>query len=140
MVRLEGKEYDIKGRTNCQCGHKFTLKDMKELQRINQPGFYGNIVKHYSRTKCPACKKETILFLKQAGQTWEILDIATENIKEGKNNMSIKSNKTENAVKEHVSKIEQKNTNSNEIICPVCGKACKSQIGYNSHMKTHQNN
>ena len=24
-----------------------------------------------------------------------------------------------------------------KIICPVCGKECKNQLGLNSHMKTH---
>lgn len=117
---------EIKNSIKCECGHEFKLKDMTELKRINQSGFYSNIVKHYSNSKCPGCRKDTILLLKQKGQTWEILNIAT-----------IKNNKTN--VEETYSKIEQKNNTIQEFICPVCKKVCKSQLGLNAHMRAHQN-
>lgn len=136
MFNLNGQEYDIKGTLVCTCGHEFTLQDIKNLGRINQDGFYGNIVKHYSKTECPNCKKETILFLKQKGQTWKIIDIANKNVIEATKN-TIKNVKT---VENNASNaIEEEKQNSNEFICDVCGKVCKSQIGYNSHIKTHQN-
>lgn len=136
MFNFNNEEYDIKGTLTCTCGHEFTLQDMKELERINQSGFYGNIVKHYSKTQCPVCKKETILFLKQTGQTWKIIDIATKNIKESQNIIQGIAKVIEDKPN---TVIEEKKENSNGLICPICGKACKSQIGLNSHLKTHQN-
>ena len=109
---------------------------MKDLERINQPGFYGNIVKHYSKTKCPVCSKETILFLKQVGQTWKIIDIATKNMSNSKDIVQEIVKTVENKPNKV---IEEEKQNSNEFICEVCGKVCKSQIGLNSHLKTHQN-
>lgn len=136
MFNLNNQDYDIKGTLVCTCGHEFTLQDMKDLKRINQDGFYGNIVKHYSQTECPNCKKETILFLKQVGQTWKIIDIANKNVIETTRS-SLENVKT---IENNPSQIiEEEKNPSNEIICPICGKACKSQLGLNSHMKTHQN-
>lgn len=132
MVRLEGKEYDVKNQTNCDCGYEFVLKDIQELEKINQPGFYGNVVNHYSHAKCKNCGKEVLLFLKQAGQTWEIIDTAEEHKK-----TSIVT--TQTIEKEPNDVIDKENNSSNEFICEICGKVCKSQIGLNSHMKTHQN-
>lgn len=124
MFKLDGKEYIIQNKIECDCGYNFTLKDIKELCNLNQDGFYGNIVKHYSKTNCPHCGKEIILFLKQVGQTWEIFDIAIE-----KENQTTKIDTRTNT--------EQKEIKGNEITCPVCGKVCKNQSGYSSHMKTH---
>lgn len=136
MFNLKNEEYNIKGTLTCTCGHEFSLQDMKDLDRINQPGFYGNIVKHYSKTKCPVCGKETILFLKQTGQTWKIIDIATKNEKVSNNIVQEIVKTVENKSSKVV---EEEKQNSNEFICEVCGKVCKSQIGLNSHLKTHQN-
>ena len=133
---LEGKEYDIKNRTTCDCGYEFTLQDMEKLTKINQSGFYGNVVKHYSHAKCKHCGKNVILLLKQVGQTYKIIDIACENVKTPTNNDS----KNVQVIVNQPSKvIEENNKNSQEFICPVCEKVCKSQIGLNSHMKIHQN-
>lgn len=133
---LEGKAYDVKNRTVCDCGYEFNLQDMEKLTKINQPGFYGNIVKHYSPAKCKHCGKNVILLLKQAGQTYKIIDIACENVKEHINN---DSKNVQVIVNQSSKAIEENNKNSQEFICPVCKKVCKSQIGLNSHMKTHQN-
>ena len=132
MLRLEGKEYDVKNKTICDCGYEFTLKDIIELENINQPGFYGNVVNHYSHAKCKNCGKEVLLFLKQAGQTWKIIDTAEEHKK-------ATTISTQTIEKEPSKVIDEDNNSSNEFICEVCGKTCKSKIGLNSHMKTHQN-
>ena len=31
---LEGKEYEVKSKTTCDCGYQFTLQDMEELKRL----------------------------------------------------------------------------------------------------------
>ena len=121
-MELNFKNYNIQDTIDCECGYKFNLKDITKLEKINNHGFFSNIVKHYSQTVCPNCKKETILLLKQKGQTWEIISIANK-----------KSN-TENQTK-----IQNKdeNINNQEFICPECKKVCKSQLGLNAHLKTH---
>lgn len=119
------KEYKVQNKKICNCGYAFTLADIEGLLRINEPGFYGNVVKHASRTKCPICKKETILLLKQKGQTWEIIDTAIkENI-----------NKPEGII----SKDKEEKQISNNFVCPTCGKVCKNKIGLTAHMRTHNN-
>lgn len=123
---LENKEYEIRSSTKCDCGYQFEARDMKELKRINQDGFYGNIVKHYGHATCPNCSKEVVLLLKQVGQTYKVIDTA-----------SLKEVQT--VVSESTVNVEPKTSNSNEFICPTCGKVCKSQIGLNSHLKTHNN-
>lgn len=123
---LENKEYEIVGSTKCSCGHEFVAREMQELKRVNQDGFYGNIVKHYGHATCPNCNKDVILLLKQKGQTYKVIDTAVE--------------KEQKIVTTPVVNVETKIENSNGIACPICGKVCKSQIGYNSHMKTHENN
>lgn len=126
------KDYEIKNTTQCECGHEFTMKDFTELKRINEQGFYGNQIKHYSPVKCPHCQKETILLLKQVGQTYAIVDIAVP--KEVKDN-----SETENVITESGSKIEEEKEIIKEFICPNCQKVCKNQLGLNAHMRTHQN-
>lgn len=132
MVRLEGKEYDIRNKTICDCGNQFTLKDITKLERINQPGFYGNVLNHYSHARCKKCGKDVILFLKQAGQTWEIIDTGEEHNKITTKTSQTVENKPNNVID------EEKKT-GNEIVCEICGRVCKSQIGYNAHKKAHQN-
>ena len=133
---LEGKEYEVKSKTTCDCGYQFTLQDMEELKRINQPGFYGNVLKHYSHAKCKQCGKDVILLLKQVRQTYKIIDIACENVQKQQENSS--KNVQTNANQPNTA-IEENNDSSKEFICPICEKVCKSQIGLNSHLKTHQN-
>lgn len=134
---LENKEYDINNKTTCDCGYEFNVHDIEQLKRINQAGFYGNAVRHYSHAKCKQCGKNVILLLKQVGQTYKIIDIATENVKEDTQSDSKNVNINENDLDNHV---DETNNESKEFICPVCEKVCKSQIGLNSHVKTHQNN
>ena len=76
-MKLEDKEYEIKSSTKCDCGHEFEAKELKELKKINQPGFYGNVVKHYSHATCPKCGKDVILLMKQVGQTYKVIDTAS---------------------------------------------------------------
>lgn len=122
-MELNFKNYNIQDTVICECGYEFNLKNITKLEKINSHGFYSNIVKHYSKTMCPNCKKETILLLKQKGQTWEILSIANPKLN------------TENQVK---IENKEKNINNQEFfICPECKKVCKSQFGLNAHMKTH---
>lgn len=125
-MELDMQQLEIKNTTKCDCGHEFTLQDMTELNRIDKHGFYANVVKHFSNTKCPNCNKDTTLLLKQKGQTWEIVSLAF-------------NKKAENTVEGATTKNEDISIQSQEFICPVCEKVCKSQIGLNSHMKTHQN-
>ena len=115
--------YNINNTNNCECGHELRINDITDLKKINAPGFFGNIVKYCSYTKCPKCGKEIMLFLKQKGQTWKIMAVGTR-----KSDEMTTQNDTEN-----------KNVTDNEFICDICGKVCKSQIGLNSHIKTHQN-
>jgi len=58
-----------------------------------------------------------ILFLKQKGQTWEIINIAIDELK----------------IDTATEKCQDK-----EFICPECGMSCKSKLGLNSHIRTHK--
>ena len=117
------ENFNIKNANHCECGHELHINDITELKKINNPGFFGNIVKYCSYTNCPECGKEIALFLKQIGQTWKIMAVGTKK----DNEESIQN------------EAEKKNILDNEFICDICGKVCKSQIGLNSHIKTHQN-
>lgn len=135
---IDVKELNILNRKNCICGnHGFTLADVKSVEPLQDAhGFYGNLVKHYAKIECPVCHRKTILLLKQAGQSWDIMNTAVTN---DMNKTIVVQTKTQIAkVQPEITNKEEKN-NSNEFICPVCKKVCKSKIGLNSHMKTHQN-
>lgn len=123
------KEYKVQNKKTCDCGHEFTLNDVDGIRKIHEHGYYGNIVKDVSITKCPQCDKETILLLRQKGQTWEIIDTA---IKENTNTPKIVTDETRN-------ENEGNNETRQEFICPVCEKVCKNKIGLNAHMRTHNN-
>ena len=125
---MELKDYEVKGTTVCECGHEFTMKDYQELERIEEHGFYANQVKHYSKAICPDCKKEVILLLKQKGQTYVIVNIASK-----------KKETIENIVTEATRQIEEEKETTQEFICPTCKKVCKNQLGLNAHMRTHTN-
>lgn len=131
---LENKEYEIRNSTKCDCGYEFTVKDMEELKKINQPGFYGNAVKHYGYATCPNCGKKIILLMKQVGQTYKVIDTASLK------NVEANNKTTETVENESNTNVEAETEKNNEFICNICGKTCKSQIGLNSHLKTHQNN
>ena len=144
---VDVKELRIINQKDCRCGyHEFTLEDVKGIEQLQDAhGFYGNLVKHYSKVICPECGKETILLLKQIGQTWEIMNTAISAneivIDKPKTEMSkqIITKTIENAIEQAENKNEQKNNLSQEFICPVCKKVCKNKIGLNAHMRTHQN-
>lgn len=137
---MELKDYDIKGTTKCECGHEFTLKDFQSLNRINQHGFYANNIKHYSPAICPNCQKETILLLKQKGQTYVVIDIATKKqIIENDIDKGQAGNIENDIDIEPTSQIQEESETSQEFICPECKKVCKNQLGLNAHMRTHTN-
>lgn len=132
-MQFDIKDFIIQDSITCKCGHNFTLKDMTDLRRIDEHGFYANIVKHCSFTRCPECNQETLLLLRQKGQTWEILNTAIP-----KEN-DIETEKEENNIEETISQNEEENIEVQEFICPECQKVCKNQLGLNAHMRTHQN-
>lgn len=121
------KDYEVKGTKHCECGYEFTIKDFTELKRINEHAFYSNQVKHYSPAQCPKCQKETLLLLKQVGQTYAVVDIATK--KNEKDNANI--------IIEPTIKNEEEKEIIKEFICPECQKVCKNQLGLNVHLRTH---
>ena len=126
-MKITTQDYNVQDTTKCTCGHKFNIHDIDGLVPIDNHGFYSNIVKYGSHIHCPKCYKETVLLLKQKGQTWNILGIA------------VKKEQNQEIPKKQPTTIENKTVSntSNEIICPICQKVCKSKIGLNAHMKTH---
>lgn len=121
-MTLKGKEYDVLNKTTCDCGYEFQTKDITGLEDIKDKGFYGNLVKYYSISKCPDCGKEVLLLLQQKGQTYQVIDIAVE--KNNKNKTAKSGTNEENAI--------------NELICHVCKREFKSKAGLNQHLKVHQ--
>lgn len=123
---MDLKGYKVKGTTKCNCGYEFTIKDMKKLQRIDDSKFYGGAVRHVDNVNCPNCQKETLLLIKQQGQTYIVKDIAQKEKQE--------------AAITHTEVTSNKETNtSNDFICPECEKAFKSKAGLSVHIKSHQN-
>ena len=120
-------DYKVKNSNKCDCGYEYTIHDINKLERLLNSNIYGGNVKHVSKVFCPNCKKETILLLKQDGQTYRLVDIAYK--KENKNNMH--SEQAENDVKHD-------NMNNNEFICPECKKTFKNNPGLKLHMKVHE--
>lgn len=144
---IDVKELEILNRTTCKCGHEFTLKDIKSVEFLQDAhGFYGNLVKHYSKVICPKCNKEIIVLLKQVGQTWELMNTAIIKGKQDANNEENASYIEEEAQVQLIennperTEIENKeeNNQSQEFICPECKKVCKNKVGLTAHMKTHQ--
>ena len=124
-MELDIKNFKIQDSTKCKCGYEFVIQDMTDLRRIDEHGFYANIVKHCSFTRCPKCNQETLLLLRQKGQTWEILNTAI-------------SKEIETKIEEPQNENKEEKTEGQEFICPECQKVCKNKIGLNAHMKTHQ--
>ena len=120
-------DYKVKNKTKCECGHEFTIKDMKKLQRINDDKFYGGVVRHVDEIKCPVCTRDTLLLIKQVGQTYIVKDIAQKDDIVADN--KIVQNKTN----------KEENNLNNEFICSVCKRGFKNKAGLSVHMKTHNN-
>nr|DAJ85378.1 MAG TPA: C2H2 type zinc-finger protein [Caudoviricetes sp.] len=128
----------IRNTTKCDCGRQFVITDIEKLQRIEDKHFYSGVVKDYSKAHCPNCGKEVILLLKQAGQTYEVINVAEED----KNVMSDNENNINNVKNVQINTTMEdkpKNISNNEIICPECKKTFKSKSGLTNHMKVHQN-
>lgn len=131
----------IRNTTKCDCGRQFVITDIEKLQKIEDRHFYSGIVRHYSKAHCPNCGKEVILLLKQAGQTYEVINVAEEEItcKNVINDNEIPIKNVESVEIKTITESELKETSSNEIICPECKKTFKNKSGLTNHMKTHQN-
>lgn len=132
------QDYKIRNSTTCECGYEFTIKNLTKLEKIKQDGFYGGIVKHFSNCNCPNCKKDTILFLKQVGQTYVVKDIAqkeTEKIEEIIEEV-VEESTEEITTEETTDNSNEEKINSNEFICPTCKNTFKSKSGLAIHSKT----
>lgn len=145
----------IRNTTKCDCGRQFVITDIEKLQRIEDKHFYSGVVRHYSKAHCLECGKEVILLLKQAGQTYEVLNVAEEesscenvindskrpikNVENVQVGVDINTENVQDTQIETTIDIEQKDISSNEIICPECKKTFKNKSGLTNHMKTHQN-
>lgn len=131
----------IKNTTMCDCNREFVITDIQKLERVDDKNFYSGVVKHYSKAICPECGKEVILLLKQVGQTYKVLNIAEiETIEEKAERMVDTIITTIAETEKESTTIENKEvkTESNELICPVCQKECKSKSGMTAHMRTHE--
>lgn len=134
------QDYKIKNSTKCDCGYEFTIKDMTELKRINDSKFYGGNIKHVSATHCPLCLRNTLLLLKQVGQTYKIIDIAQKDRAtiEAKT-ITVDENAnviTDNNIEQTQKSSNESNTESNECICPNCKRVFKTKQGLAVHAKT----
>ena len=143
---MDLQDYRVKNRTICDCEHEFTLKDMTELKRIGDDKFYGGVVKHVSETTCPQCTRQTLLFLKQVGQTYKIVDIAQKDLQTiaaDKSEITVNSVYNQGAELEYAPgqtqiSSDEVNIISNELICPNCKRSFKSKQGLAVHSKTCQ--
>lgn len=144
---IDVKELKMLNQKDCRCGYyEFSLEDVKSVEQLQDThGFYGNLVKHYSIVKCPECNRETVVLLKQVGQTWEIMNtaIVKEQEAEKEENASYTEQDaqmqlTENTPEATETANKEENNQSQEFICPECQKVCKNKIGLTAHMKTHQ--
>ena len=135
-------DYEIKNTTKCGCGYEFTIHDMKKLQRLPE-AIYGGAVKHVDEIQCPQCKKDTLLIIKQQGQTYIVKDIAQkEPIPEDihvEDMQQVESTTEDIHVKDTTMENEGIIINNNEIICPVCKRTFKNKSGLTVHMKIHAN-
>lgn len=160
---IDVKELELLNTTQCECGHTYSLKDFTKMEALEDAhGFYGNIVKNYSRAICPRCRKKVIMLLKPKGQTWEVINIARLKSENDIQNLE-KQNETNNSTFTNISDIantvlenmtsdevlkvateqttienETEKNQNEEFICSECGQVCKSKIGLIGHMKTHQ--
>ena len=134
------QDYKIKNSTKCDCGYEFTIRDMTEFKRINDNKFYGGNIKHVSETHCPLCLRNTLLLLKQVGQTYKVIDIAQKDRAtiEAKT-ITVNENAnviTDNSIEQTQISSNESNTESNECICPNCKRVFKTKQGLAVHAKT----
>lgn len=105
------RELIVKNSKKCDCGYEFSVKDITKLEKNQDYRYYGGRVEYYTKTKCPKCNKEVILYLEAYDNSYRVIDIA-----------------------------ENKNTGtkeqSNEIICPNCQRSFKNQSGLRLHQKS----
>lgn len=125
--------YELENGQVCKCGYEFRINDITKLQRVTD-SLYGGTVKHISETKCPCCKRETLLLLKQKGQTYEIKGIAQKELPKIEDNIDTV---TKEVTEEPKINSEESETTTNELICPVCKKTFKNKSGLTNHMKVH---
>lgn len=125
--------YELENGQTCKCGYQFKINDITKLQRVGE-SLYGGTVKHLSETKCPICKRETLLLLKQQGQTYVIKGIAQKELQKVDDNAQAV---TKEVTEEPRISSEESKTTNNEIICPVCKKTFKNKHGLTNHMKVH---
>jgi len=144
---IDVKELRMLNQKGCRCGfYEFTLEDVKSVDLLQDAhGFYGNLVKHYSKVICPECGRETIALLKQVGQTWEIMntainanEIVINDSQNAKASQRIIEKTIENVTEQTKTQNEQEKKTNEEFICPECKKVCKSKVGLTAHMRTHQ--
>ena len=134
---MDLQDYKIRNTTTCKCGYNFTIHDMKKLQRIADSKFYGGVVKHVDEIKCPKCNEDTLLLLKQVGQTYIVKDIAQKEHSNIATNQKETTTTTDIITESTTIEQEQSNDLSNEFICPVCQRSFKNKSGLSIHMKTH---
>lgn len=131
----------VKGTTVCDCGRQFVITDIQKLEDIDDKHFYGGLVKYYSKAKCPKCGKEVILLLRQAGQTYEVVNIAEE-IQEENKEVKEDNIETEKEAEENNKNTENEESlkaKTNSFVCGICHREFKSKSGLTSHLKTHNN-
>lgn len=104
------RELTVKNTKKCDCGYEFSVKDITTLEKNNDYRFYGGRVEYYTKTKCPRCNKEVILFLEAYDNSYRVIDIA-----------------------------ENGNIDENEVvednICPNCKRSFKNQSGLRLHQR-----
>ena len=108
--------YELENGQVCKCGYEFKINDITKLQRVGET-LYGGAVKHLSKTNCPCCSRETLLLLKQQGQTYVIKGIMQKELSKIDN---ITNTSTKEVTEEPRINFEESETTSNEFICPVC--------------------
>ena len=125
--------YELENGQVCKCGYEFKINDITKLQRVGET-LYGGAVKHLSETNCPCCNRETLLLLKQQGQTYVIKGIMQKELSKIDNSTNTS---TKEVTEEPRINSEESETISNEFICPVCKRIFKNKSGLTNHMKVH---
>jgi hypothetical protein len=125
--------YELENGQVCKCGYEFKINDITKLQRVGET-LYGGAVKHLSKTNCPCCNRETLLLLKQQGQTYVIKGIMQKELSKIDNSTNTS---TKEVTEEPRINSEESKATSNEFICPVCKRIFKNKSGLTNHIKVH---